>query len=128
MFRLGAAGYGVRAAATDAGSEAQLQAVVAPITAGILLRADRRGTGLWGGIGGTIAIQRLRVVLDEQTVADGWRMGVGPTVMGGVSRRLSPGEVVLTATGSWIGGGRGELAVTGNLGGLAVGLGYRLLY
>jgi hypothetical protein len=100
-----------------------------PITAGVLFRDDRGPIGLWAGGGLEGIVHQLSVTSGSgEDIADGVRMHFGPIAFAGASRRALGGEIMLTLRGSWVPVEQPEVGFDGNLGGLAVGAGYRLVY
>ena len=93
-----------------------------------LLRQDRGGFSVYGGAGGIVGLHTVTTRFGSQVVSRGNKAVSGGAVLGGAGYRLGLGDVVAEARWSWIPGPGGELGFTGNLGGLAAGLGFRLVY
>ncbi len=127
MVRLGAWGYGLDSDIPGDG-ELTLRGSVVPVHAALLLRQDVGRWGLWGGAGGALALHRLELRAGQDVVAEGYRGLGGPEVIGGVGWRAFGGEALLEVRGLWLDGPVGDVGWTGNLGGLAGGLGWRVLY
>jgi hypothetical protein len=128
MLRLGATGYGVDAEVRQAGQDLQLQAAMVPAHVALLLRDDPGAYGVWAGAGGALAMQRVRLSSPLGVLADGTRWLVGPTAIVGAGRRLLGGEAFVEARASWLSGRTGQVGFSGNVGGLGVGLGWRVVY
>ncbi len=129
LLRASITGYGmVETAETGLGDDVELQGTVLPLTLAVLLRQDRGGWSFWGGAGGTLGLHSLTTRFGDQIVSRGNRVVPGGTLMGGAGYRLGLGDVVVEARYSLIPGPGGELGFTGNIGGLAAGLGFRLVY
>lgn len=127
MVRVGAWGYGVSSTITGDG-ELSLRGSVAPVHLALLLRQDAGRWGLWGGAGGAVALHRLELRAGQDIISEGYRGLGGPVVFGGVGTRFLGGEALVEVRGLWLDGPVGEVGWTGNLGGLAAGLGWRVLY
>ncbi len=127
MVRVGAWGYGLNSSIAG-GGDLSLRGSVVPVHAAFLLRQDARRWGIWAGAGGAVALHRLELRDGEEIIAEGYRGLGGPIVVGGVGRRAFGGEALLEVRGLWLNGPVGEVGWTGNLGGLAAGLGWRVLY
>ena len=128
MVRLGGSGYALSTEFQGAGEALTLAGSVVPVHAALLLRDDPGPFGLWLGGGGSVAMQRLLLRSETQQLAEGTRWLVGPVVMAGASRRLLGGEAFVEARGSWLSGRSGDIGYSGNLGGLGIGLGWRVVY
>ncbi len=129
MFRLGLAGWTWSVSSTGT-TVTSVNGVVVPVTGAILFRRDRGRFGAWAGLGATAGAEHLTVKLGERTVTEGLRFVAGPSVLTGVGYRLGRGggEAVLDVRGTWLGGGSGDVDSVGNIAGVAVGVGYRLVY
>ncbi|MCB9669317.1 MAG: hypothetical protein H6734_07590 [Alphaproteobacteria bacterium] len=122
-------GYGVSGrASTGIGDDVELVGSVLPAQVALLLRQDRAGVGFWGGAGGMVAIHALQARFGGALVAEGTRALSGGTVLGGMGYRLGVADVVGELEWSFIPGPGGDLAFTGNLGGLTASAGFRLVY
>jgi hypothetical protein len=110
------------------GEQMRWVSTLVPGTVGLLLRDDRGAYGLWAGGGFEGGVHHLQVSVDGARLASADRFVGGPIVFVGGSRRAAGGEILLTVRGSWLPVSQEELGYEGNLGGLAAGLGYRLLY
>jgi len=127
MVRVGAWGYGLNSSIAGDGN-LSLRGSVVPVHAAFLLRQDEGRWGIWAGAGGAIALHRLELRDGDEVIAEGYRGLGGPMVLGGVGRRAFGGEALLEVRGLWLDGPVGEVGWNGNLGGLAAGLGWRVLY
>ncbi len=106
----------------------EVRSILVPVSASLLLRDDRGPWALWAGGGGTAAVHQLSAVIAADR-RSGTAVVPGLTAQAGVARRLLGGEVVLTTRFLWLPAtSTGEIRYTGNVGGLAAGLGYRLVY
>jgi hypothetical protein len=129
LLRASVTGYGVtESAETGFGDDVELQGTVLPFSLAVLLRQDRGGWSFWGGAGGILGMHTLTSRFGDQIVSRGNRAISGGTVMGGAGYRLGVGDLVVEARYAIIPGPGGELGFTGNIGGLAAGLGFRLVY
>ena len=129
MLRLGASTYRLKGqAATGLGGAATLDARMVPITGASLYRGDWGRLGIWGGVGGLLAVQDLSVGFGGDTVSRGTRVLAGATGIGGAGWRMLGGELTLQLQSSWIPTGGGEVSFAGNIGGLATGLGFRVVF
>lgn len=128
MVRFSVATYTFTASA-DAGIAglAALQTTVVPINGVLLFRQDLGPAGLWAGAGGTLAPYHMQVRLDDRRIATGGRVAVGPSIVAGASRRALAGELYATLRSTFLPVSGGEYGFYGNLGGLAAGLGYRVV-
>lgn len=129
VVRAAFGGYGVTGtAATGIGEDARLDGSVLPATLGVLLRQDRGGLSFWGGGGGTLAFHPVTARFGDVIVADGTSVLGGGTIVGGIGYRLGVGDLVAELEWAFLPGTGGELAFTGNLGGLTPSAGFRLVY
>lgn len=129
MLRVGLSRYQfARDVSTGAGPQASLASAVYPVTLAALLRQDRGRFGLWGGAGGMVAVQTLDVGFGSQQIDRGVRALGGPALVGGAGVRLFGGEALATVQASWLPVDAGDAGFSGNIGGLASGLGYRLVF
>ncbi|MEZ4318991.1 MAG: hypothetical protein R3F61_15865 [Myxococcota bacterium] len=129
LLRASFFGYGMTARTTTGlGDDAQLTGAVFPGSLALLLRQDRGGVSFWGGAGGIVGLHTVTTRFGSRIVSRGSRAVSGATVLGGAGYRLGVGDVVAEARWSWIPGPGGEVGFTGNIGGLSVGLGFRLVY
>jgi len=126
MLRVGAEGSWFRTIAETRGvaGEVELRSWIFPLNAAILFRREQGPWSAWGGGGGILAIHSLSVL---QLQTQGQRVLVGPLVLGAVARRALGGEAIITLRGSWLASQPGDVGYSGNLGGLAVGIGYRVV-
>lgn len=129
ILRLGVSGSAFRSTATtDVGPPVDLRSTVVPLSAAVLLRQDRGPWSVWGGAGGIVGPHWMEVRFGDELVTQGLRLLVGPMITGGAGVRAPGGEVVFNLQGSWLPATNDDVGYTGNLGGLAGGLGYRLVY
>lgn len=128
LVRAGVAGYGFAAtAATGIGPDVSLRGTVVPGTVALLLRQDRGGVGFWGGAGGVAALHGVTARFDDTEVS-GVRVVTGATLLGGIGYRVALGDLVAEARWTLLPGPGGEVGFTGNLGGVALAVGYRFVY
>jgi len=128
MLRLGAAGYLVSADVPNVGEPLELGATMVPLHTAFLLRDDPGAFGVWVGAGGAAAMQRVSLRSPVGVLSEGTRWLVGPMGIAGVGRRLLGGEGFVEARASWLSGRTGQVGFSGNLGGVGVGLGWRVVY
>lgn len=128
MLRLGAAGYAVTTDVPGADTPLELAATVFPANVALLLREDPGAYGIWFGGGGSVAMQRLVLRSDTGVLSSGTRWLVGPVALVGVGRRVLSGEGFVEARASWLSGRTGQVGYSGNIGGLGVGVGWRVVY
>jgi len=128
MVRLGGSGYPIATEFDGGGETLTLAGSVIPLHAALLLRDDPGPFGLWLGGGGSVAMQRLLLRDDTQQLAEGTRWLVGPVVMAGASRRVLGGDAFVEARAAWLSGRTGDIGYSGNVGGLGIGLGWRVVY
>lgn len=130
IVRLGAWGYRFSETVTAVpGEPLELTSSLYPAYAGVLLRDDRAAPlSLWAGLGLGAALHVQQSAFGSEQLDTG--IGVLPTglLMGGVGRRLLGGELALELRTSFLPGPGGELGFVHGVGGVAVGLGYRLVY
>lgn len=128
MFRVGVHGWSWSVA--GGGTPAtRVNGLVIPATVAALLRRDRGRFGIWAGGGAAAGMEQLRVTLGESPIASGYNFVAGPVILGGGGYRLSrSGELVLSLRMTWLTSGSGDVGTTGNVAGVAMGLGYRLVY
>jgi hypothetical protein len=107
----------------------RVDSVVVPGTAAVLFRSDHGRLGAWAGLGFSAGLERLGVQVGGRAVTQGLRFVVGPTGLGGLGLRAGRnGEAVLTIRATWLSSASSDVASTGNVAGVAAGLGYRLVY
>lgn len=130
MLRLAIQGTAFRSvSATGVGPEIELRSTVVPATAALLFRDDRGPWSIWGGGGATFALHRQQTWFGTVPIETGQTLLTGPALLTGLGRRALGGEVVLSLRGHWLPAtSSSEIGYTGNLGGVGVGLGYRLVY
>lgn len=129
MLRLGLARYRFSAEVpTGLGALARLSSTVVPVTGAVLYRRDAGRFGAWGGVGGVVGVQDLAVEFGAVPVGRGVNVLGGPTLVGGAGVRLLGGEALVALQGTWLPVDAGEAGFSGNVGGLAGGLGYRLVF
>jgi hypothetical protein len=129
MFRFGfGQTWEIYDVSTSVGSNAELKILYYPIDVGLLLRRDREGNSFWVGGVGTAWPYWSQVRFGNDVVGDGFGVIPGVGVVGGMGRRLGLGELSLEARAYAVPGPRGDMNYSGNAGGLAVGLGYRVVY
>jgi hypothetical protein len=110
------------------GSNAELKILYYPVELGMLLRRDRQGTSFWVGGLGTVWPYWSQLRYGNDVVGDGFGVLPGVGIVGGVGRRMGLGELSLEARAHAVSGPQGDMNYSGNAGGLAVGLGYRVVY
>jgi len=129
MVRVGAARYAFRGLVTTGlGAPARLDNTVYAFTVGALFRRDRGRFGVWGGGGLVAAVQDLDLWFGNEQVSQGFRVAAGPAGIGGVGGRALGGELLVNGQASWLPTSGGEAGFTGNVGGFAIGAGYRLVF
>ena len=130
MLRLAIQGTSFRSlSATGVGPKVEILSIVVPVTAAVLFRDDRGPWSLWGGVGATVALHRQQTWFGSVPVGTGQTSLAGPAVLTGLARRALRGEIGLSLRSHWLPAtASGEIGYTGNLGGVGVGLGYRLVY
>jgi len=110
-------------------AEAEIRSTVTSLDLGAALRDDRGPLSLWLGVGGTVAIQWSDIRFDMLPKLEGRDLLGGLMVYGGLSRRALLGEWLIEARGYLVPATAApDIGYTGNLGGLSVGVGYRLVY
>jgi hypothetical protein len=129
MVRLGIALTSFTEDAVPVGDAVQTwKSTFVPGTFGLLFRDDRGPWGLWTGAGFMGGVHHLRVDEGGSPLEIVDRFVGGPAVFAGASRRAFGGEALLSLRASWLPVSQEEPGYDGNLGGLAAGVGYRLLY
>lgn len=113
----------------DAPDSAQFRLSVLPATVGLAGRHDRGGRALWLGLGGVIAAWRVETRFGTELVST--RYGVFPpglVLYGGAGQRVLSGELFVDGRGYVLASPGGNAVWQGPVGGVAIGLGYRLSY
>ncbi|MCB9678423.1 MAG: hypothetical protein H6737_25205 [Alphaproteobacteria bacterium] len=129
LVRASVSGYRLSAnAETGLGDDAQLVGGVFPLSLAVLLRQDRGGVSFWGGAGGSLGLHTVTTRFGNRIVSRGNRVVSGGTLIAGAGYRLGLGDLVAELRWSSLPGPGGEVGFTGNLGGLAIGVGFRLVY
>ncbi len=130
MIRFGVAVTSFSEDTIPVGASGQMEwtSTLVPGTVGLLFRDDRGPVGLWTGAGFMGGIHHLRVTTGGSPLATTDRFVAGPVLFAGASRRAFGGEALLTVRASWLPVSQEDVGYEGNLGGLAAGVGYRLLY
>jgi len=130
MIRFGVALTSFTEEEVPVGASEQMEwtSTLVPGTVGLLFRDDRGPLGLWTGAGFMGGVHHLRVTAGGSPVATTDRFVAGPVLFAGASRRAFGGEALVTVRASWLPVSQEDLGYEGNLGGLAAGIGYRLLY
>lgn len=113
---------------TGLGPPAELRSTLVPGSVALLLRDDRGPWSLWGGVGLAAGVQHLEARLGSETVVVGDTWIFGPELQGAVARRAPAGEVALGLRGTWLQASDAEIGYSGNLGGVAATLGYRVVW
>jgi hypothetical protein len=126
FLRVGASGYTTSAEVdTGVGVEAK-RLTLLPSTVGLLVRRERGLNAGWAGLGGAFAPFVATATLDEVRLST--RSGLLPPGFGvwvGGARRAGVGEVSAEVRGTFLASPGGASGFTGQLGGLALLLGYR---
>ena len=128
MLRLGGARYGFSRTYALDGVRWGIDSVVYPVHLAALYRADRGPLGGWFGGGASLSLVELKAQTGGATVLDGLLLTGGPVLFAGTGYRLLGGEVFLTGRALWIRGVGKDVGFNGNIGGLAAGAGYRVLF
>lgn len=129
IFRFGVAQYNHRQQAdTGLGGSAVLSAAWVPISSTVLIRRDQGRWGFWGGGGGVAVVERLQAQFGDLPEQTGTRLLVGPTAQVGVGLRWVGGEFGLSVRSSFVARQPEEVGFSGNVGGVASGLAYRLVF
>lgn len=129
MFRFGfGQTWEVYDVPTAVGSNAELKILYYPVELGMLLRRDRQGNSFWVGGVGTAWPYWSQLRYGNDVVGDGFGVLPGVGIVGGLGRRVGLGELSLEARAYAVPGPQGDMNYSGNAGGLAVGLGYRVVY
>jgi len=129
LVRASVQGYGLASTTpTGLGEDARIIGGVYPVTLAAMLRQDRGGVSFYGGAGGTIALHTVTTRFGNRVVSRGNRAVTGGVALGGVGYRLGLGDLVAEARWTWLPGPGGEVGFTGNIGGLAAGLSFRVVY
>ncbi|MBX2801601.1 MAG: hypothetical protein KTR31_28245 [Myxococcales bacterium] len=128
MFRIGVQGTTFTTTAeTEVGPDARPRSTVIPATLAVLFRDDRGPWSVWLGAGGSAALHLSRLKFGDDVVSAGQQALVGPAFLGGGARRALGGEIFVTLRAHWFPTSN-DVGLTGNLGGVSAGLGYRLVY
>lgn len=130
FLRLGVGWYGDEATAQGAGpsEEIRLSLNVIPLTAGLVARREQGGKSLWVGAGAVAAPHAVRTEFGTHALPLGFGVWPGISVLGGAGRRAGPGEVFGELRWTGLVASGGEVAWRGQVGGLTVLTGYRVLY
>jgi hypothetical protein len=130
MIRFGVAVSSFSEEGVPAGTSGRTDwtSTLVPGTIGLLFRDDRGPVGLWTGAGFMGGVHHLRVTEGGSQLGTWDRFVGGPVLFAGASRRAFGGEALLTVRASWLPVSQEDFGYDGNLGGLAAGVGYRLLY
>jgi hypothetical protein len=129
MLRLGASRYAFSdSAGTGLGQQATVDMVVYPLQSAALVRWNQGRLGTWAGAGLAVTLQAIELSFGSVVVDQGMRVTAGPLATGGAGWRLAGGEMFGNATALWVPVSGGEGGFSGNIGGLAIGGGYRLVF
>ncbi|MBT3219419.1 MAG: hypothetical protein HN348_10035, partial [Proteobacteria bacterium] len=129
MFRLGVGQHwNMSEIDADLGDPARVRLIIYPIEVGVMLRRDHRGRGIWLGVMGVVAPYWSQMRIGDDVVGSGVGALPGISFVGGVGFRVAVGEFVFELKGLALPGPRGDLSYRGTVGGLAAGLGYRIVY
>jgi hypothetical protein len=127
--RIGAATYGwTSEVSTGAGLPVTVANAVVPLTLALGLQRER---GVWllsAQAGASLGLHRIDARVGARPLASGVDLLFGPTLGGGVCWRTLGGEVGMDARGWYLPAAPGEIAYSGNVGGLALGATYRLRF
>ncbi|MCB9685905.1 MAG: hypothetical protein H6735_12760 [Alphaproteobacteria bacterium] len=115
-------------ASTGVGPDLELRSTVVPFGLALLLRQDMGPWSLWGGLGGAVGVHHQEVRFGGELVSTGEIPVFGPELHGAVARRVPGGELAAGLRGTWIPVSSQDVGYTGNLGGVAATLGYRLVW
>jgi hypothetical protein len=129
LLRVGAGWYDtVSTVDPGVGQDAQIRTVLLPVTIGLLARGDYQGDAFWGGLGAvaTPYVETARFGADARSGVGIYPPGLA--MIGGLGRRLGPGELCLEARATAQSSPGGEVGLSGPVGGVAFALGYRLIY
>lgn len=107
---------------------ATLQSTVVPAHLAFLFRHDMGPVGAWMGGGVALAFHHMELRFDDDLVGRGMRLRAGPMVDLGLSRRALGGELAALLRLTWLTSSGGEFGYSGNVGGLAAGVGYRVVF
>ena len=113
---------------TSVGANSEVKLLYYPVELGMLLRRDDGGRAFWLGAVGTVWPYWAQVRFGADVVGDGFGVVPGAGLVSGVGWRIGFGELFLEARGYAVAGPGGDLNYGGNAGGLAAGLGYRVVY
>ncbi|MEO0605160.1 MAG: hypothetical protein AAF211_27265, partial [Myxococcota bacterium] len=106
----------------------QLRNTITSLDLAAAFRDDRGPVSLWIGLGATGGVDWSEV-RRPGGFFNGRPLVGGPMLLAGVSRRAPLGEWLFEARGYWVPAtGQSDIGYTGNLGGISVGFGYRLVY
>lgn len=128
LVRVGGARYAFSGPLRVAGQKWQVSNAIYPLTLGALYRVDRGASGAWFGGGAVVGLHAQDSETSDGLAYSGLLVTGGPTVMGGVGQRLLGGEIFLSVRSTWLRGVGDVGGFDGNIGGLAVGAGYRVLF
>jgi len=129
LFRLGVAQYNHRQqSATGLGGAATMAAAWVPVSGMALVRRDQGRWSLWGGAGAVMVYEYLEVQFGDLPEQSGGRLLVGPGAQAGVGLRWVGGEFGWSVRTSFVARQPKEVGFSGNVGGVATGLAYRLVF
>ena len=127
--RLGAATYGwTSQVSTGAGLPVTVANAVVPLTLALGLQRERGGWLLSAQAGASLGLHRIDARVGGRPLASGVDVLFGPALGGGVCWRTLGGELGMDARGWYLPAAPGEIAYSGNVGGLALGATYRLRF
>jgi len=128
MMRVGGARYAFERSYRLDGERWTVSSAVYPVHLSLLYRADRGPAAGWFGGGAAVAFLDMQAQTGGSVVLDGLLLTGGPVVITGVGHRFLGGEVFLTVRAHWLRGVGSDVGFSGNIGGLAAGAGYRILF
>lgn len=130
ILRVGFATYtGQNEVDTGVGGKNSVRMTLVPIQVALLARRELGARALWLGLGGVVAPYAGVSRFNEEVAASG--VGVLPpglTLSGGLGQRFGGGEVMLEARGIALASSGGPISFQGPVGGVALVVGYRLIY
>ena len=128
MLRVGGSRYAFQRTYRLDGARWKVGATIYPIDIAVLYRADRGPIGGWLGGGAAVAVLDIAAQTGGVVVLDGLLYTGGPVLIAGAGHRILGGELYLAARVHWLRGVGKDVGFSGNIGGLAGGLGYRVLF